>query len=81
MSDVSELLISLTENEQPGAICSGISEEMSDVSKSLISLAKNERMSESIIFLSESLICSFVDKKRAICSEIKWENSQPWICP
>ena len=32
------------------------SEEMSDVSESLISLTKNERMSESFIFLSESLI-------------------------
>ena len=35
-------------------------------------------MSESLIFLSESLIRSFLDKKRAIRSEIKWVNSQPW---
>ena len=36
---------------------------MSNVSESLILLTKNERMSESLIFLSESLICSFLDKK------------------
>ena len=51
--------------------------EMSDVSDSLILLTKNERMSESLIFLCESLICSFFDKKPAIRSEIKWANSQP----
>ena len=79
MSDVSALLISLTKNEQPWAICSGHAEEMSDVSKSLISLTKNERMSESLIFLSESIIRSFLDKKRAIRSEIKWANSQPCL--
>ena len=75
MSNVSESLISLTKNEQPWAIRSGRSEEMSDVSESLISLTKNERMSESLIFLSESLIRSFLDKKWAICSEIKWANA------
>ena len=48
------------------------------VSESLRSLTKNERMSESLIFLSESLIRSFLDKKRAIRSEIKWAKSQPW---
>ena len=48
------------------------------MSKSLRSLTKNERMSESLIFLSKSHICSFLDKKRAIRSEIKWANSQPW---
>ena len=62
MSNVSESLISLTKNERPWAIRSGRSEEMSDVSESLISLTKNERMSESLIFLSESLIRSFFDK-------------------
>ena len=46
MSDVSELLISLTKNERPWAISSSCSEEMSEVSKWLISLFKNERMSE-----------------------------------
>ena len=79
MSNVSESLILLTKNEQPWAIRSGRSEEMSDVSESLISLTKNERMSESLIFLSESLIRSFLDKKRAIRSEIKWANSQPCL--
>ena len=48
MSDVSELLISLTKNERPWAIRSGRSEEMSDVSKSLILLTKNEQMSDSL---------------------------------
>ena len=33
------------------------------VSESLRSLTKNEQMSESLIFLSESLICSFLGKK------------------
>ena len=51
---------------------------MSDVSESLISLTKNEGMSESLIFLSKSLSRSFLDKKQAIRSEIKWEKSQPW---
>ena len=50
---------------------------VSDVSESLILLTKNEQMSESHIFLSKSLICSFLNKKRAICSDIKWANSQP----
>ena len=49
------------------------------VSESLRSLTKNERMNESLIFLSESLICSFLDKKRSIRSEIKWANSQPCV--
>ena len=44
---------------------------VSDVSESLRSLTKNERMSELLIFLRESLIRSFLDKKQAICSEIK----------
>ena len=78
MSNVSELLISLTKNERPWAIRSGRSEEMSDVSESLISLTKNEQMSESLIFLSKSLVRSFLDKKQAICLEIKWANFQPW---
>ena len=76
MSDVSQSLISLTKNERPWLICSGRSEEMSDVSKSL---TKNERMSESLTFLSKSLIRSFLDNKRAIRSEIKWASSQPWL--
>ena len=59
MSDVSELLILFTKNEQPWVIRSGRSEEMSE---SLISLTKNEQMSESLIFLSESLIANFNEK-------------------
>ena len=42
---------------------------VSNVSKLLKSLTKNERMSEWLVFLSESLICSFLGKKLAICSE------------
>ena len=53
--------------------------QMSDVSELLILLTKNERMSESLIFLSESLICSFLDKKRAIRWEIKWAISQTCV--
>ena len=56
MSDVSKSLIPLTKKERPWAISSGRSEEMSDVSESLSLLTKNERMSESLIFLSKSLI-------------------------
>ena len=73
------------------ANCSGRSPKMSDherfaqvdqrkwaiVSKSLRSLTKNERMSESLIFLSELLICSFLGKKRVIRSENQRANSQP----
>ena len=73
------------------ANCSGCSPKMSNherfaqvaqrkwaiVSESLRSLTKIERMSESLIFLSESLIRSFLDKKQAIPWEIKWANSQP----
>ena len=69
----------LKSNERQWAICSRRSDEMSDVSKSLILLTKNERMSESLIFMSESLIRSILDKKQAICLEIKWANSQPWV--
>ena len=50
---------------------------MSDVSESLISLTKNEGMSELLIVLSQSLIRSFLGKKRAIRLEIKRANSQP----
>ena len=64
MSYECKSLISLIKNEGPWVICWGHSEEMSDVSESesLILLTKNERMSELLIFLSESLICSFFDK-------------------
>ena len=42
---------------------------------------QNEEMSESLIFLRESLIRSFLGKKRAICSENRWANAQPWLPP
>ena len=48
------------------------------MSKSLRSLTKNEQMSESLVFLSKSLICSFLGKKWAIRLENRWANSQPW---
>ena len=47
------------------------------MSKLLRSLTKNERMTESLVFLSKSLIRSFFRKKRAIRSETRWANSQP----
>ena len=46
LSNVSELLISLTKNERPWAIRSGRSEEMSDVSESLISLIFGQKSSD-----------------------------------
>ena len=59
---------------QKWAIRSGCSEEMSDVSEeSLITNTKNERMSELLIFLSQSLIRSFLGKKPAIRSENRYE--------
>ena len=78
MSDVSKSLRLLTKNEWPWAICSGRSEEISDCEQIARLLTKNERMSESLIFLSESLIRLFLDQKQVIPLEIKWANSQPW---
>ena len=74
MSDVSESLISLTKNERPWAISSGHSEEMSDVSELLILLTKNERMSESLIFLSKSLIQPSLEKNEQFA-----RKSNEWI--
>ena len=51
---------------------------VSNVSELLRSLTKNERMSESLVFLSKVLICSFFRKKRAICAENRSANFQPW---
>ena len=48
------------------------------VSQSLRLLTKNEQMSESLIFLSELLIRSFLGKKGAIRLENQWANSQPY---
>ena len=42
---------------------------VSDVSESLRLLTKNERMSESLVFLSQSFLCLFIRKKRVIRSE------------
>ena len=56
MSDVSKSLRSLTKNEQPWAIRSHRSEEMSDCERITQDAHQNEQMSESLIFLSESLI-------------------------
>ena len=75
VSDVSESLISLKSNERFAQVAE---RKWAIVSESLRSLTKNERMSESLIFLSKSLIRLFLNKKRAIHSEIKWANSQPW---
>ena len=44
------------------------------VSDALRSLMINEQMSEALVFLSESLICSFAHKKRAI-----WSKNLPKI--
>ena len=63
MSDVSKLLISLTKNEWPWAIRSGGSEEMSDRERIAQVAHQNEWISESLIFLSESLIHSFCGQK------------------
>ena len=68
MSDVSESLISLKSNERCEWIAQFAHQKWSTMSDSL----------RLFIFLSESLIHSFFDKKRAIRSEIKWANSQPW---
>ena len=74
MSDVSESLISLKSNERFAQVAE---RKLAIVSESLRSLTKNERRNETLIFLRESLIRSFLDKKRAIHSEIKWANAQP----
>ena len=47
------------------------------MSESLRSLTTNEWMSESLVYLSKSLLRSFFRKKRAIRSENQWANSQP----
>ena len=75
VSDVSESLISLKSNERFAQVAQ---RKWAIMSKLLRPVTKNEQMSESLIFLSESLICSFLDKKLAIHLEIKWVNSQPY---
>ena len=56
MSDVSELLGSLTKNERPWAFAQVAHQKWVTISESLRLLTKNEQMSELLIFLSESLI-------------------------
>ena len=75
VSDVSESLISLKSNERFAQVAQ---RKWAIMSKLLRPVTKNEQMSESLIFLSESLICKFLDKKRVVHLEIKWANSQPW---
>ena len=56
---------------------------VSDVSESLRSLTKNEgceriaQVAHKNEWMSELLIRSFLGKRRAIRSEIRWANSQP----
>ena len=71
VSDVSESLISFKSNERCERIAHFARQKWA---------TKNEWMNESLIFLSKSLIPSFLDKKRAIRSEIKWANFQPCDC-
>ena len=78
MSDVSELLRSLTKNEWCEQIAQVAHQKLATMSKPLRWLTKNERISVLHVFLSESLICSFFRKKRAIRSENRWANYQPW---
>ena len=88
---VSDSLRSLKTIERQWGNCSGRSEEMSDreqfaqvtqrkwamwANRSFRSPKMSKWVNRSF-FLSESLICSFLDKKRAIRSKIKWANSQP----
>ena len=72
MSNVSESLRSLTKNEQPWAIHSGRSKEMSDSEQIAQVAHQNERMSESLIFLSESLIGSFLGKNQRLA----WKSNE-----
>ena len=50
---------------------------VSDVSESLRSLTKNERMSESLIFLSESLIRSFLGKNERFARKTDEQIPRP----
>ena len=77
MSDVRESLRSLTKIERPWAIRLGHSEEMSNRER-IAEVTHQKWVSESLIFLSESLVRSFLSKKQVICMEIRWANSQPW---
>ena len=77
MSDVSESHRSLTKNERPWAICWGRSEEMSD--RERIAHAHQKWANEQIAHFFEQIAHSLIfGQKRAICSENRWVNSQPW---
>ena len=91
MSNVSKSLRSLTKNEQCERIAQVTHFWWATMSDSLTSLGGNERSwvnrsgpspkisqwVNRLICLSESLIHSFLGKKRAIRSENQWANSQP----
>ena len=66
MSDVSELLKSLTKNEWPWAISSGCSPKMSKLANG------------SLLWANHSFT-HFFTQKTAICSENRWENSTPLL--
>ena len=54
---------------------------VSDVSKSLRFSPKMSKWVKRLFFLSESLIRSFLGKKRAICSENQMSESSPAVGP
>ena len=63
VSDVSESLRSIINNEWCERIPQVAYQKWATMSNSLRLLTKNERMSEVLVFLSKSLICSFFCKK------------------
>ena len=71
VSDVSESLRSLTKNERCEQIAQVAHQKWATIKFAQVS------QSESLVFLSELLICYFLGKKRAIHSENQWANSQP----
>ena len=82
MSDVSKSLRALTKNERCEPIAQVAHQKWATMSDSLRSLTKNERpwMNRSGCSpkMSEWANHSFFCKKRAIRSENRWANSQPW---
>ena len=93
LSDVSESLISLKSNEWCEWIAHFAHQKWATMSNSLRLLRGNEWCeriahfahqkwaNEWIAHFFEQIIRSFLDKKRAIHSEIKWANSKPWFWP
>ena len=69
----------LTKNKHPERFALLTHQKWAIVSESPRSITKNERMSKSLVLLTELLIRSFLHKKKAICSENRWANSQPRI--